>query len=162
MRQVECQKPLRARGTPGLCRGETTPRGEKSSGGTVCDGEQGLTIATGPLMTYGGAGGDQRRETQRLVIFGHDPLESEGISRCQWQVGIEHETMSRITRAAASQDTMPYTGALGIEHLAGERQRTPTLAPIMDGADRVQDHRLGFAFDQHRGQTYSTDKILNR
>ena len=62
MRQVECQKLLRARGTPGLRRGQTTPGGEKSSGGPVCDGEQGLAIATGPLMTYGGTGGDQRRE----------------------------------------------------------------------------------------------------
>ena len=121
MRQVECQKLLRARGTPGLRRGETTPGGEKSSGGTVCDGEQGLTIATGPLMTYGGVGGDQRRELQRLVIFGHDPLENEGISRCQGQAGIEHETVSRIARAAASEDTVPQSVALGIEYLAGER-----------------------------------------
>ena len=72
-------------------------------------------------IAYGGTGGDQRREPQRLVIFGHDPLESEGISGCQWQAGIEHETVSRSARAAASQDTMPHTGALGIEHLAEER-----------------------------------------
>ena len=102
-------------------------------------------------MTHGGAGGHQRRELQRLVIFRHDPLESEGISRCQWQDGIEHETVSRIAQAAASQDTMPYTVALGIKHLAGERQRTPTLAAIVDGADRVQDHGLGFAFDHTPG-----------
>ena len=57
-------KLLRTCGTPGLRRGETTPRGEKSRSGTVGDGEQGLAIATGPLMTHGGAGGDQRRELQ--------------------------------------------------------------------------------------------------
>ena len=160
MRYAECQKQLRTRGTPGLRRSETPPRGEKSSGVTVCDGEQGLAIATGPLMTYGGAGGDQGRKLQRLVTFGHDPPECEGISRRQWQAGIEHETVVRSARAAARQDTMPCTGALGIEHLTGERQYIPILAAIVDGADRVQGHRMGFAFDQHRRQTYSTDKIL--
>jgi hypothetical protein len=45
MRQVECQKLLRAHGAPGLRRGETTPRGEKSRSGTVCDSELGLAIA---------------------------------------------------------------------------------------------------------------------
>src|SRR5262245_53490008 len=121
---MECQKLLRSHGTPALGRSETTPRDEKSSGGTVCDGEQGLTITTGSLMAYSGAGDGQRRELQRLVIFGHDALEREGISRCQWHVGVEAEMVSRITRATASQEPMPHTVAMGIEHLAGECQRT--------------------------------------
>jgi hypothetical protein len=70
--------------------------------------------------------------------------------------------VARIAKTAASQDAMTSSVALGIEHLTRERQRTPTLAAIMDGTDRVQDHGVGAAFDQHRGQTYSTDKILDR
>src|SRR5262245_44232852 len=61
MRQAECQKLLHAHGAPGLCCGETTPRSEKSRGGTVRDSELGLAIATGPLMMHGGTGGDECR-----------------------------------------------------------------------------------------------------